>query len=290
MDIRSATALAGQVENVAEFCRREQISRQTLYKWRARFHDAGLDGLKCLGRGQPDPADASGDRDDFSVQVQVRGARSFRESGVPAEEFDLQTQRVVEGDATLLHAVVAALAAVQFGVLGLPGHPQSGCYRSLPVGFGDDEQNRYANGPGAADRPVHRDAQQCERAARAVVPVHRFPRGHHLFAEQHIRGVGDAPLSRCHADGQVDRGSPDSEPIRSATATATDMRRIDRLGRTRVAPASPSTSGHWATAPASRESDAASAVTCMPANDVPHAKIRCASMLGCAAAQPIAAL
>jgi transposase InsO family protein len=50
MDIRSATALAGQVENVAEFCRREKISRQTFYKWRVRFRDAGLDGLKERSR------------------------------------------------------------------------------------------------------------------------------------------------------------------------------------------------------------------------------------------------
>ena len=41
MDIRMAAALAGQVDNVAEFCRREQISRQTFYKFRHRFRDGG---------------------------------------------------------------------------------------------------------------------------------------------------------------------------------------------------------------------------------------------------------
>jgi transposase InsO family protein len=45
MDIRAATALAGQVENVAEFCRRHQISRVTFYKWRRRFDAQGWDGL-----------------------------------------------------------------------------------------------------------------------------------------------------------------------------------------------------------------------------------------------------
>jgi transposase InsO family protein len=50
MDIRMAAALAGQVDNVAEFCRREQISRQTFYKYRARFHDEGIDGLKDRSR------------------------------------------------------------------------------------------------------------------------------------------------------------------------------------------------------------------------------------------------
>lgn len=50
MDIRAATALAGEIENVAEFCRRHQISRVTFYKWRARFATEGLAGLQELSR------------------------------------------------------------------------------------------------------------------------------------------------------------------------------------------------------------------------------------------------
>jgi transposase InsO family protein len=50
MDIRAATALAGEIENVAEFCRRHQISRVTFYKWRARFATGGLAGLQELSR------------------------------------------------------------------------------------------------------------------------------------------------------------------------------------------------------------------------------------------------
>ena len=42
---------------------------------------------------------------------------------MPAQEFDLQTQRVVKGDATLVHVVVAALAAVQFGARSKFGDP-----------------------------------------------------------------------------------------------------------------------------------------------------------------------
>jgi transposase InsO family protein len=45
MDIRAATALAGQVDNVAEFCRVHQISRMTFYKWQRRFAVEGLAGL-----------------------------------------------------------------------------------------------------------------------------------------------------------------------------------------------------------------------------------------------------
>lgn len=50
MDLRVATAMAGQINNVAEFCRREQISRTTFYKWRRRFIDQGVAGLEERSR------------------------------------------------------------------------------------------------------------------------------------------------------------------------------------------------------------------------------------------------
>ncbi|WP_159233874.1 helix-turn-helix domain-containing protein, partial [Mycolicibacterium vanbaalenii] len=46
MDIRAATAFAGQIDNVAQFCREQQISRQTFYKFRNRFAQEGLGGLE----------------------------------------------------------------------------------------------------------------------------------------------------------------------------------------------------------------------------------------------------
>lgn len=50
MDIRAATALAGQVDNVSQFCREHQISRQTFYKFRRRFTEHGLAGLQERSR------------------------------------------------------------------------------------------------------------------------------------------------------------------------------------------------------------------------------------------------
>jgi len=50
MDIRAATALAGQVENVVAFCRQHQISRQTFYKYRRQFEREGLAGLEERSR------------------------------------------------------------------------------------------------------------------------------------------------------------------------------------------------------------------------------------------------
>jgi NAD(P)H-dependent flavin oxidoreductase YrpB (nitropropane dioxygenase family) len=50
MDIRMAVALAAQEGSVAAFCREHQISRQTFYKFRARFDEEGIDGLKDRSR------------------------------------------------------------------------------------------------------------------------------------------------------------------------------------------------------------------------------------------------
>jgi len=50
MDVRMATALVGGVGDVAAFCRAQGISRQTYYKWQARYLADGLDGLKERSR------------------------------------------------------------------------------------------------------------------------------------------------------------------------------------------------------------------------------------------------
>ncbi|MFI5511759.1 integrase core domain-containing protein [Mycobacterium sp. NPDC051804] len=50
MDIRMAAALAGQIDNVAQFCRDNGISRETFYKFRKRFSDEGIDGLQDRSR------------------------------------------------------------------------------------------------------------------------------------------------------------------------------------------------------------------------------------------------
>lgn len=50
MDIRMAAALAHGVDDVAAFCRAQNISRQTYYKWKKRFELEGLDGLRDRSR------------------------------------------------------------------------------------------------------------------------------------------------------------------------------------------------------------------------------------------------
>src|SRR3954447_21603483 len=50
MDVRMAAACSGAVKDVAAFCREQQISRKTFYKWRARVAAGGLDGLSERSR------------------------------------------------------------------------------------------------------------------------------------------------------------------------------------------------------------------------------------------------
>jgi transposase InsO family protein len=50
MDIRVAAALIGQIDNVSQFCRDRQVSRQTFYKFRRRFGHSGLAGLQEQSR------------------------------------------------------------------------------------------------------------------------------------------------------------------------------------------------------------------------------------------------
>jgi transposase InsO family protein len=50
MDVRMAAALASGIDDVAGYCRAQNISRQTYYKWKRRFELEGLDGLRDRSR------------------------------------------------------------------------------------------------------------------------------------------------------------------------------------------------------------------------------------------------
>src|SRR3954452_9892993 len=70
MDVRMAAALAQGVEDVAAFCRAQQISRQTYYKWKKRFESEGLDGLRDRSRRPTSiPIATPGEVEDAIVRV-----------------------------------------------------------------------------------------------------------------------------------------------------------------------------------------------------------------------------
>lgn len=78
MDIRTATALAGQIDNVAQFCRDRQISRQTFYKFRRRFGEEGLAGLQDRSRR---PVSCPGQTSAAVEEVVLRRRKQLLEDG-----------------------------------------------------------------------------------------------------------------------------------------------------------------------------------------------------------------
>lgn len=91
MDIRVATALAAQIENVAQFCRNQQISRQTFYKWRRQFRDHGLAGLEERSR-RPlfCPGRTSADLEELVLATRVALIRDGRDHGPQSIVWELQ--------------------------------------------------------------------------------------------------------------------------------------------------------------------------------------------------------
>ena len=99
MDIRSATALAGHVENVAEFCRRQQISRQTFYKFRARFKEEGLEGLTDRSRR---PLSSPGQTSAEVEELVLRQRKQLLEQGLDHGPHSIRWSLQRQGRAGLL--------------------------------------------------------------------------------------------------------------------------------------------------------------------------------------------
>jgi transposase InsO family protein len=97
MDIRMAAALAGGVGNVAEFCRREQISRQTFYKFRRRFRDGGIDGLQDRSRRPlTSPGQTSPEVEDVVLRRRKQLLEQGCDHGPQSIVWSLQRDGVVE--------------------------------------------------------------------------------------------------------------------------------------------------------------------------------------------------
>jgi transposase InsO family protein len=79
MDIRAATAMVGQINNVSQFCRDQQISRQTFYKWRRRFGEQGLIGLQ---EGSRRPQGSPGQTPAAVEEMVLRRRKQLLEEGL----------------------------------------------------------------------------------------------------------------------------------------------------------------------------------------------------------------
>jgi transposase InsO family protein len=95
MDIRMAAALAGQIDNVAAFCRDAQISRQTFYKFRRRFRAEGIDGLRDRSRRPvTSPGQTCPEVEDIVVRRRKQLMEQGRDHGAQSIVWSLQRDGV----------------------------------------------------------------------------------------------------------------------------------------------------------------------------------------------------
>jgi transposase InsO family protein len=108
MDIRAATAYAGQIENVAAFCRREQISRQTFYKYRRRFGEEGLAGFEERSRRpKSSPGQTAAEVEEAVLRKRKQLIEQGRDHGPQSIVWALQREEVaVPSPATVWRILV----------------------------------------------------------------------------------------------------------------------------------------------------------------------------------------
>jgi transposase InsO family protein len=97
MDIRMAAALAGQVDNVAAFCRDSGISRQTFYKFRKRFCDGGIEGLQDRSRRPlSSPGQTPVEVEDLIVLRRKQLIEQGRDHGAQSIVWSLQREGIAQ--------------------------------------------------------------------------------------------------------------------------------------------------------------------------------------------------
>lgn len=96
MDIRMAAALAGQIANVAQFCRDHDISRETFYKYQRRFAALGIDGLQEQSRRPlTSPGQTSAEMEDLIVLRRKQLLEAGCDCGPQSIVWSLQRDGVI---------------------------------------------------------------------------------------------------------------------------------------------------------------------------------------------------
>src|SRR5437016_2020633 len=96
MDVRMAAALPAGVGSVAQFCRDQGISRQTYYKWRARFEREGLDGLRDRSRRPAaNPASTPAEIEELIVRTR----KELADAGEFNGPFSIRDRLLADGKA-----------------------------------------------------------------------------------------------------------------------------------------------------------------------------------------------
>jgi transposase-like protein len=113
MDIRMAAALAGQIENVAQFCRDNQISRETFYKFRRRFRESGIEGLyERSRRPRTSPGQTPVAVEDLIVLRRKQLIEEGRDHGAQSIVWSLQRDGVAAPSVSTVWHILARRGAI----------------------------------------------------------------------------------------------------------------------------------------------------------------------------------
>lgn len=113
MDIRMAAALAGQIENVAKFCRDNQISRETFYKFRRRFRESGIEGLQELSRRpRTSPGQTPVEVEDLIVLRRKQLIEQGRDHGAQSIVWSLQRDGIAAPSVSTVWHILARRGAI----------------------------------------------------------------------------------------------------------------------------------------------------------------------------------
>ncbi|WP_326544898.1 IS481 family transposase [Mycolicibacterium sp. ND9-15] len=113
MDIRMASALAGQVDNVAQFCRDSAISRQTYYKFRKRFRDGGIEGLQDRSRRPlTSPGQTPVEVEDLIVLRRKQLIEDGRDHGAQSIVWSLQREGIAVPSVSTVWQILTRRGAI----------------------------------------------------------------------------------------------------------------------------------------------------------------------------------
>lgn len=113
MDIRMAAALAGQVENVAQYCRDNNISRETFYKYRRRFRQHGIEGLQELSRRPLScPGQTPVDVEDLILLRRKQLIEQGRDHGAQSIVWSLQREGVATPSVSTVWQILTRRGAI----------------------------------------------------------------------------------------------------------------------------------------------------------------------------------
>lgn len=127
VDVRMATACAGAVGDVTAFCLAQGISRKTFYKWRRRFLEQGVDGLRARSRRPLHSPAATVAAVEDEV---VRRRKQLLEDGLDAGPETIRSMLLADGVAAPSRATIARILTRRGLVVSSPRkRPKSSLHR-----------------------------------------------------------------------------------------------------------------------------------------------------------------